>query len=263
MADNLSHLHSLMKKAGEDHLKEFIQTVRTCLAEAGRDRRELDDIFKKSIQLVRLKGTHDAACSHILQALPHTNGRENRGLDPTGRILVEYCFIRAPEQHMLFPNGSQQDSKARKEYVEGVIPRPLMRYFLVSVRGSIPSLDEFKAHSILFGAENEQHEQRIQRAKDITEEFRIPDSPTNEINWDAVYSAPQFQKIVLKLIGDVRRKLGELGQERYLRILENFKQRDPNTTGQNTMYRAFCLADVQSIDEALWNAESCLAQLMG
>lgn len=257
-----THVRSLIKKAGDEHLKLFIQTVRQCLFQAGRDKTELDEILKKSFNIVRMKGVFEVNCTQLLELFcKDTPSKEQRELDCIGRILVEYCFIRTPERTILYPEDSPQDDKARKEFVENVIPRPLMHYFLVSVRGSIPQLDGFKAESILFGAENAIHEAQLRQAKEISEEYRDKAASGMNINWDAVYADIRFQRIILKLVGEIRRKIEELGNDRYLRVLENYKQRDQNSKGLNTMHRPFVAADVQLLEEALWNAEKMLAQL--
>ncbi len=137
-----------------------------------------------------------------------------------------------------------------------------MRYFLISVRGSIPEIDQFESSSVLFGEDNEPHKIRKTLVNDLLEEFRSKNPNTEKLNWEEIYLDSRFQKIALEIIGDIRRKMNQFGVERYLKILENFRQRDPAQKGINKMQRHFIVADAEQIDEALWTAESSLAQII-
>jgi len=238
----------------------FTQIMRHQLLNAGIDRQLLEDILKKSVHEFRKKQSYDTDCATSLQEMINqSSGKEHRGIDCIGRILVEYCFFRVPETKLIWPENSERDTQSRIGFTEGVIPRPLMRYFLVSVRGTIPELNNFEASSVLFGEENIAHEERKAYVNELTKKFVSPKATESAIDWQAVYSDNRFQQVALELIGDIRRKIEQFGLERYLRILENFRQRDPDSTGINAMQRPFIIDDAKQIDEALWAAEEALA----
>jgi len=251
----------LTKKACNDQLRVFTQIVRQKLLDAGIESSLLEKSLKDAIMELKNDDSYLSECSHIIHDISkHTNGEENRGIDSIGRVLVEYCFFRTPSEKMIWPDNSKKDMKARAEYTQNVIPRPLMRYFLVSVRGTIAELNNFEASSVLFGEENTAHEERKSYVDELIQEFKVIDKTGQEItNWQSVYADTRFQQVALELIGDIRRKIEQFGLERYLRILENFRQRDPDSAGINAMQRPFIIEDAKQIDEALWAAEEALA----
>lgn len=248
----------LAQKMSTKQLMVFTQAVRTSLIEAGLETKLVEGALKQAIKTVRANNTLEVECSKLFTNSANQQGKENRGIDSIGRILVEHCFFRSQETKMVWPEGSDQDNTSRETFTEGVIPRPLMRYFLISVRGTIPQLNKFEAGSVLFGEENIEHEKRKQYVEEVIAEFK--DSQSAKINWEKVYEDQRFQKLSLDLIGDIRRKVEQFGLERYLKILDNLHQRDPERSSINNMSRPFSLEDVKQIDEALWAAEGALAQ---
>lgn len=259
MDHNIDNICQTTKRVDKSQLLLFTQVIRRHLLKAGIDRDLLSKALKEAVKEFRAKQTYDRDCKLALKAKHADKAKENRGIDCIGRILVEYCFFLAPEKKLIWPDNSEKDIQARISFTEGVIPRPLMRYFLISVRGSIPQLDKFEASSVLFGEENTAHEERKKYVHELIMQFRQAD-PKNNIDWKAVYADTRFQKIALELIGDIRRKIEQFSLERYLRILENIRQRDPAKNTINAMERAFSMEDVKLIDESLWAAERVLAQ---
>ncbi len=254
-------LCKLTKKLSNEQLKQFTKEIRDSLLSAGIDQKLVDTSLKKAIKTVQESSSLESDCEVLLEKLKtNASHKDNRGIDSIGRVLVEYCFSRTPETKMIWPENSDQDIKAREVFVEGVIPRPLMRYFLVSVRGTIPQLNKYKASSVLFGKENEAHEQRKEFVDALVAEFRTNSCSDHSQTWTAIYDDERFQRIALELIGEIRRKIEQFGLERYVRILENLHQRDPEKTSVNAMERPFNLADAKQIEEALWAAERNLAR---
>lgn len=253
-----------VKNISNQQLKRFTQLIRRHLTEVGFDQTQLDHALKKAVKAFKEDENFKTECNRVVNTI-HTqaNSQENRGIDSIGRVLVEYCFFKTPDKKMIWPEGSKQDDESRKSYVKGVTPRPLMRYFLVSIRGSIPQLNKFEASSVLFGEENTAHEQRKKYVDDLIKEFVAPNQTGKRtVNWNAVYADNRFRQVALELIGDIRRKIQQFGLERYLRILENFRQRDPDRTGINIMERPFSIEDAKQLESALWAAEETLARIV-
>lgn len=251
------------KRVGNKQLMLFIQIMRRHMVNAGIEQDVLEQALKQAIIEFRANQTYTEDCTEILKSTSFVQqGREKRGIDSIGRILIEYCFFKIPKTKLVWPENSEEDTQSRISYTEGIIPRPLMRYFLISVRGTVMQLDQFRAPSVLFGEENAVHEKRKAYVDDLIEQYKENETHISNINWNSVYADDRFQKVALEMIGDVRRKLEQFGLERYLRILENLQQRDPEKNSVNSMQRPFVYEDVKQIDEALWAAEEALAQII-
>lgn len=249
------------KRAGNKQLMLFTRILRNNLLNSGVDQKIVDQELQKALKEFRNSQTYDQDCIEALKDISQLSlVKEKRGIDSVGRILVEYCFIRVPKQKLIWPENSEADTQARITFTQGVIPRPLMRYFLISVRGTIPSLDKFNAPSVLFGEENTTQEARKAYVDELIRQFRIDNG--TKVDWNKVYSDNRFINVALDMIGEIRRKVEQFGLERYLRILDNLQQRDPANIRKNTMERKFHLNDVKQIDDALWKAEESLAQII-
>lgn len=248
------------EKVCNNHLMHFAKSLRKRLHASGVDNELVDECIKVTVQEMRNDSSYNSECLNTLEWVNREIiHKENRGLDLIGRIIVEYCFIRFPERKMVWPDNSPQDQSSRKAFTNGVIPRPLLRYFLVTIRGSIPELNSFEMDSVLFGKENEVYVIQKRNVESIIDEFLADSVNSASIQWDKIYDDLRFQKITLDLVGDIRRKIEQFGLERYLRMLENIRQRDPEKTLRNKMERAFNLEDIKMLDEALWTAEELLS----
>ena len=238
-----------------EQLNTFIKLLRKNLIASGIDGSEFDSAVKDAVRELNAPLPAEGLFNQHEQ-----DEVESRGVDSLGRILVEYSFIRTPETQMIWPDNSEQDITARRVHTNDCIPRPLMRYFLASIRGSIATLDHFEADSILSEDGNGTLEKYLGHTGELLEDFKGPfGSGESAIDWQTVYSDNRFQQVALELIGDIRRKMAQLGLEQYLRILENYRQRDPDSTGINAMQRPFTIDDAKQIDKALWAAEEALA----
>lgn len=261
MTPDMGAICQQARKLSIIQLKEFSQELRQILLSSGIDRRIVDNALKTAIKSSNNSEKFYDDCINAFNKITCGSRRCKRGTDAIGRLLVEYCFFRAPEIQMIWPEHSPKDQQARKEYVEGIIPRPLMRYFLVSVRGSIAELNKFTASSVLFGKENRVHEERKALVDKMIQDL-TGEHGSVSIAWDAIYEDNNFKRIALDLISDIRRKIEQFGHERYLRILENFRQRDPDRKGINVMHRSFSIEDTRQIGECLWTAEGYLVNAL-
>jgi hypothetical protein len=239
-------------------LEEFARLLRKNLEGLGIDGQLFDNALEITVRQLQETSPEEAsiALANLLKR------EENRCMDSLGRILVEYCFIKTPETPLVWPENSVQDSTARKIFTPEVLPRPLMRYFLATVRGSITGLDRFEAASILSKSENNTHEHRKEHVNKLIQEFKGPfGSGESAIRWEAVYSDGRFREITLELIRDIRRTLEKLDLQQYLVILDNYREIDPDSTGLNAMLRPFSIEDAKQIEKALCAAEKTLARV--
>lgn len=261
MEFEVEHLCKKIRKVNNQQLKDYTKLLRKFLLHEGIEQHLVDKALKSAIQAFQKSPPFEDLCLKAMcSAQDKTCLKGKRGIDAIGRILVQFCFFKVPKTKMVWPQSSLKDKEARKKYVPGIIPRPLMSYFLVSVRGSIPELNNFEASSVLFGEENQAHEERKRLVNALVKEFDSSDPLQTKNKWETIYSDQRFQDIARDLIGDIRRKIEEFGLERYLRILENLRQRDPDKNNQYSMRRPFNLEDIKQLEEALWAAEEALAK---
>ena len=238
-----------MKKIEIDQLDKFLLLLRNNLVDSGLDGMEFDKAVESATRQLLASPPTDPV---FRQQDDSGLTGESRGMDSLGRILVEFCFFRTPEKQMIWPDNTEQDKTARKMFTPEYIPRPLMRYFLASVRGSIATLDRFNARSFLTEGDTGTIEQRTAYTSELLEEFKGPfGAGESAIDWEAVYEDARFQKIAMELIDNIRQKLEQLGLEPYLKIINSFQQNDPDSTGLNAMQRPFTIDDARQIDEAL------------
>lgn len=260
MEIELSTVTRITKKLNNRQLHQYSEILQRRLIDAGIAPEVVLEVIKGAVQELRLNDTFALECAQAFEGVAKATAvpDEQRVIDRVGRILVEYCFFRIPETKLIWPEGATEDKQSREKFTPGVLPRPLMRYFLISVRGAIPELDQFDANSILFGVDNAEHEELKKHVDALIDKIETNTRTNKATLWEAVYSDVRFQRIALKLIKETRVKLESLGLEHYLRIIHNLRQRDPEKTRVNTMKRPFILEDVQMIDDALREAERAL-----
>ena len=245
---------ALMERICRERLDLFTTNLERHLISGGVDSAVLKQALNKAMAET-LKQSQALAA----QAVKH---EENRRIDSIGRLLVEYCFLRAPSSQMLWPEQSEKDIQARREFLTDVVPRPLMRYFLISVRGAIDELDRFESPSLLLNDEGQECERLRSQMNERLENFKGPfGSGESQVDWDGVYEDRDFQALALKLIETMRHKLSDYGLETYLSHLQHYRTLDPESRGTNAMHRAFSLDDARQLEHALEFAESVLWQI--
>jgi len=240
----------LAKQISNKKLEMYTQLLRKALADSGVSR----GVFDNAVQMATLELEVQESRSDIVQNSLKTY--ENRGIDTVGRLVVEYCFIRSPQGKMIWPEYSDEDTMARWQFSDSVIPRPLMRYFLVSVRGTLEGIDEFSSQSFLFEKDSQNINAIHQTISDLIEEFKGPfGSGESSVDWQTVYEDDRFKALTLDIITTLRGKMNESGLDGYLGQLKAYHEIDPKSDEVNLMQRAFTLEDVQQIEAALRAAE--------
>lgn len=253
MESTENKIQRIADQVSQKKLQEFTRLLRNHLVESGVS----GEIFDNAAQATTLElEVQESNTSIIDQAL---RSYENRGMDTVGRIVVEYCFIRSTQGKMVWPEYSDEDTMARWQFSASVLPRPLMRYFLVSVRGTVEDIDGFTSDSFLFADNPDEIATIRQTIGDLIESFKGPfGSGESSVDWQAVYEDERFQKLAHDLVKGMRERMNENGLEEYLKCLEDYRKRDPKNEEINLMQRPFTLEDAQQIDEALQNAETTL-----
>lgn len=248
-----SMINRIADKVSSKRLELFTALLRRHAIESGCPEQVFDDAVESARYELNIE---EAKHDYLTQAV---KTYENRGMDTLGRIVIEFCFIRTPNGPMLWPEYSEEDSLARWNFSEMVLPRPLMRYFLVSLRGSIENLDSFASESYLFEENPDQLEETKQAISDLIEAFKGPfGSGESSVNWQDVYEDARFQELALDIITKFIQKIESEGPETYLDHLNRYRQNDAAREEGNLMQRPFSTEDVKQISKALMDAERTL-----
>lgn len=254
--DNETTMKRFAERTSDMKLQLFTRLLRKNLVEAGVD----EDTFDNIAQATNLELQIQQSQQNLIDQALHSF--DNRGMDTVGRLIVEYCFVRSTSGKRIWPEYSDEDSAARWNYTETVVPRPLMRYFLISVRGPIKEIDGFESSSFLFNEHPQSIESLRQHIASLIESFKGPfGSGESAVDWQSVYENREFQELALNLISQMRQKLEESGFDSYLSQLEEYRQIDPNSNERNLMQRPFTVQDATQIHEALASAEHSLKEL--
>jgi hypothetical protein len=244
----------LMERICRERLDLFTTNLERHLITGGVDsgvmKRAMDKAMAETLKESAILAEKAARCE------------ENRRIDSIGRLLVEYCFLRAPSSRMLWPEQSERDLQARREFLSNVVPRPLMRYFLISVRGAIDELDRFESPSLLLNDDGRECDRLRLQINERLENFKGPfGSGESQVDWDGVYENRDFQALTLKIIETMRHKLSDYGLETYLSHLQHYRTLDPESRGINAMHRPLSLDDARQLEHAMEFAESVLWQI--
>ncbi|NJB67310.1 hypothetical protein GGQ74_000950 [Desulfobaculum xiamenense] len=253
---NLAELCGIAGNAHRRHMKLFVRHVAQRLAHAGLSAPDIEQALHAALEDYLKDSDFERECR--ITATRHTNERlaqENRGRDGMGRLIVEYAFIRAEGGPLVHPEDSEQDSLAREALVTGVLPRPVMRYFLISVRGTVRGIDGFESDSLLFGKDCASYRLGCATLETILVEFRSTGRDgRSSVDWSTIYDDRRVRRLGHEFIREIADTLTTLGEEHYQRILENIRQRDPERTATNHMTRTIARADVELIMSALRSA---------
>lgn len=251
--DNMQHF---AERVSREKLQTYTQILRENLIKAGVDPQLFDEQAQTANLELQLRESEESIASKVLRS------EENRGIDSVGRLVVEYCFVRSTNGQMIWPEYSDEDTMARWQFSDNVLPRPLMRYFLISMRGTINEIDGFKTSPFLYEETPEQVTNIQQTLGEFIEEFKGPfGTGESAIDWADLYNDPRSQQIALNLVQNMLSQIKTIGLEAYLNRLVEYREQDPRKTEHNLMQRPFTLEDAQQITHALEAAEKQLSSM--
>ena len=186
--------------------------------------------------------------------------------DILGRILVHFCFMAPNAAIKVYGDGDEQEMLARRQFTPNVLARPVMRYFLISVRGTLEGVDPYMSLPALFGTDMEDINTLTEKAMQIAEHHRhgsTPDKP-GPVHWGGFYKEPNARKLALFVVGQALKRIQAMGLDRYLQVLENYQAKRRSKLGSVLMERALLPEDAQQIVRALDDARKRLqASLAG
>ncbi len=246
-------LYELALQASRKQILTFSRQLKTKMLETGISKIEIDSIIKKAFQgytsMQVFKKEYAEVMQETLDAYLRPSRRQK---DIIGRVLVEFACVRPYKKPVLAPDGSNREATSRKEFIKGTLPRPLIRYFLVSVRGTLPEINEFQAKPILFGLENEKmashKEQMLEIVKEFTTHYEYGKRSTD---WSAVYQHPQSQQIAQDILSELLETIAGMGVQRYHKIISNIQSNNKFPTYRTAMDRLIELKDVKQLIVAL------------
>lgn len=243
----------LADRVSSELLALYNTLLRQNLINAGVDGAVFDDVSHTTMLELQVQQASSGIVNQVLRS------EEDRGIDSIGRIVTEFCFVKTPTGSMLWPEFSDKDTMARWQFELGVLPRPLLRYFLISVRGSIDNLDGFSAPSFLFSDSPGTIETLRRDISLLLDEFKGPfGTGDSAVDWEDVYQDKRVRKLANDLIKKMNRRIANTGMESYLDTLVGYHDADPNKNKGNLMQRSISIEDVRQIKTALEQAETQL-----
>lgn len=192
-------------------------------------------------------------CMHLVQeTLENFLNAQDKGGDILGRILVHFIFEAPGGKRLVHAEGSEEDALARREFTPGVIPRPLMRYFLICIRGTVNGVDPFQSLPVLFGSDFKFIEECTATALELANDYRmVEDSEDSPIYFPGFFLDRRVQVFAVELLGKVWQRLEDLPEDWLLRILHNLHSKRRKTVSSIDMERHFTLEDVRQLREAV------------
>lgn len=243
----------------------FSKQLKAKMLETGITRQVTEDIIKEAFRGYKTMATFHEHCDETLYQILEAYLRpSNRCKDILGRLVVEYAMYRAVKKPLLNPEGSDLDDQTRQVFLRNALPRPLVNYFLVSVRGDVDGIDDFEARPVLFGLENPVMAERRERAQAIAEEHTTRYSyGQRTVDWDGICADERSKKLAYELITDIVRAMTDLGDKRMLKIIQNIQNNDKPVSTKNAMEREFATDDVRLLKAALSRSRELLAKALG
>ena len=243
----------------------FSKQLKERMIETGITRQVAENIIKEAFRGYKAMATFNEHCTETLYQILEAYLRpSNRCKDILGRLVVEYALFRSVKKPLLNPADSDQDNAARKGFLRTALPRPLVTYFLVGMRGSIEGIDDFEARPVLFGLENEIMAERREQAQAIAAEHTtLYEHGHRVVDWDRIYEDERSKRLAFDLTSDIVKAMEGMGDKRMLKIIQNIQNNDRPVSAKNLMEREFVMDDIRLLKAALSRSRELLAKALG
>lgn len=258
-------IYELAVNAARKQILFFSKQLKAKMLSVGITRQVAEDVIKEAFRGYKTMETFHSECHeplyNVLEAYLQPN---NRSRDVLGRLVIEYSLFKITKQPLLHPMGSNADTEARKRFMRNALPRPLISYFLVSMRGTIEGIDSFEARPVLFGVHNPVMAERRESATAIREHYTtLYKHDKRVVDWEAVYKDQRSMRLAFDVLGDVLQAMEGLGNQRMLKIIQNIQNYDKPVSEKNQMKREFVLDDIRLFKGAMTRAWEMLAKALG
>ncbi len=203
-------------------------------------------------------------CMHLVEeALENFLNSQEQGGDILGRILFYFLFESAPGGRLVYEDSHADNERACMEFVQGVIPRPLMRLFLVSVRGSVEGIDPFQALPVLFGAGGEYIQEKTEEALELAKDYRMgEESEDSPIYYAGFFLDMRVRVFALELLEKVWERMEQMPGDRLLQVYENLQSKRRKATGVTDMERMLTVEDMEQLCGAVRNGLDALRKAL-
>ena len=220
-------LYGVSLQAFRKQVYELGTVLKKSMLEAGVERDVVARVLKQSFESLKDMHIYKMECIGAqTEILQRYLAPKNRGRDILGRFLTAYVFAESAPKRFLHPVDADEEQEAREKFVRGVVSRPLLRYFLVSVRGDVDMVDDFEARPMLFRIDDPSLEAKENKILKILKRYtRQYDDGSTVIDWAAAYDDPRSKELALAFISDILQRIREFGKERYLLVLDNIRQK--------------------------------------
>ena len=258
-------LYELALKACRKQVLVFTGELKKKMLSLGVSKTKTTEIISEAFVGYKTMDTFKHECSKVMYDVLDAYLRPNlRQRDILGRLLVEYGIVQAYKKQVLFGDHSKQDAAAREQFVKGVVVRPLMRYFLITIRGTLDQIDEFEAKPVLFGLENQAMADRKQDITAIVKEFTVHYKYNKtSTDWHKVYEDVRCKQIAFETLHDILESINSMGPDRYLKIINNIQSNNKHPQERTLMKRLFELNDIKQLVGALSRGYKTLEQELG
>ncbi|THB65864.1 MAG: hypothetical protein D6E12_11655 [Desulfovibrio sp.] len=258
-------LYKSALRACRNQLLIFAKIVKTSLIEDGMPAVEAAENVKKGFDgykdLSTFENEFKQNVDKVLVAYLQPN---YRGRDPLGRLLVEYAFVRCSSKGIIYPQDSEQDMAACEQFIRGVLPRPIMQYFLISIRGTVDGVDNFKFLPMLFGFDDPAMDERRKVIAEVIEENKKSPVPGKTLtHWKGVYDDERSKRLMLPFMRQVMERMASLGGQRFTNILENIQRKDEAMNDEPRLKRQITGDDLDQIASALARGIKRLEEELG
>lgn len=262
IADVNALLYDLTLKACRKQVLVFSGELKNKMLSMGVSKAKTAEIIKEAFKGYTTMDTFKTECSKVMYDMLEAYLRPSRRQrDNIGRLLVEYGITRAYKRQILCADESEKETAAREKFVKGVIARPLLRYFLVSVRGALDAVDEFKTKPVLFGLENEAMAERTRELAEIVKKYTVQYKYGKQsTNWGALYDDPDCKRLACDTLGEILETIASMGPQRYFKIIGNIQSNNKFPTQRTAMERLFELNDVKQLVAALTRGHKKLVE---
>ncbi|MBU1247339.1 MAG: hypothetical protein KKB70_01465 [Proteobacteria bacterium] len=258
-------LYDLALKACRKQVLIFTGELKKKMRSLGVSKAKTTEIISEAFVGYKTMDTFKHECSKVMYDVLEAYLRPNqRQKDILGRLLVEYGIVKAYRKQVLYCDHSKQDEAGREKFMKGVIVRPLMRYFLITVRGTLDQIDEFQAKPVLFGLENQAMVERNQDIESIVKEFTVNYKYNKtSTDWHMVYEDIRCKQIAFETLHDILDSVQSMGPDRYLKIINNIQSNNKTPQERTRMKRLFELNDIKQLVGALTRGYKVLETELG
>lgn len=242
-------------------LYTYANIVLKDMVQAGMPETEAKKLIKTSLKkTLKISASINQECMGVMHGtMSNLQASDGKGRDVLGKIITSYAFTKNGSKTTIPMPGSELDMQSRKKYMDGVLPVPLLEYFLASIRGSVQGVDKFRAIPVLFGTMDIRVSEIREKLETVLEDYELSEELENSpVFWEGMLLDNRTKACALEFTDLILDRIRKLGAEHYVKILENLRQKYREKTGCSRMKRGFTEQEILLIVTALEDARTFL-----